>query len=57
MVKSVISFDKNKYPSLKRVEEDMVRLEDGIERIIKTIEKLDEFENGSYVDVRNINYV
>jgi len=54
MVKSVISFDKSKYPSLKRVEEGMVKLEDGIERVVKTIEKLDEFESGSYVDVRTI---
>jgi len=54
MVKSVISFDKNRYPSLKRVEEGMVNLKDGIKRIVKTIEKLDEFESGSYVDVRTI---
>ena len=54
MVKYVISSDKSKYPSLKRVEEGMVKLEDGIERIVKTIEKLDEFESGSYIDVRTI---
>ena len=54
MVKNVISFDKNKYSSLKRVEESIVTLEDGIERIIKTIEKLDEFESGNYIDVRAI---
>ena len=32
----------------------MVNLKDGIKRIVKTIEKLDEFESGSYVDVRTI---
>jgi NAD(P)-dependent dehydrogenase (short-subunit alcohol dehydrogenase family) len=54
MVKKVISVDKNKFPSVKRVEAGMVDLEKGIERIVKAIERLDEFESGSFVDVREL---
>ncbi|GAB6073345.1 SDR family NAD(P)-dependent oxidoreductase [Nautilia lithotrophica] len=52
MVDKVISGDHSKFPSLDRVEAGRVSLEEGVERIVNTIDKLDEFENGSFVDVR-----
>jgi len=52
MVEKVISGDHSKFPSLDRVEAGRVSLEEGVKRIVKTVEKLDEFENGSFVDVR-----
>ncbi len=52
MVAKVISGDHSKFPSLDRVEAGRVGLEEGVKRIVNTIEKLDEFENGSFVDVR-----
>ncbi|MEO1923528.1 MAG: SDR family NAD(P)-dependent oxidoreductase [Nautiliaceae bacterium] len=54
MVAKVISGDHSKFRSLDRVEEGRVSLEEGVLRIVNTIEKLDEFENGSFVDVRLI---
>jgi len=55
MVEKVISSNHSKYPSLDRVEAGMVGLDFGVERIIKAIERLDEFESGSFVDVRNLD--
>ena len=52
MVEKVISGDHSKFPSLDRVEAGRVSLEEGVERIVRTINKLDDFENGSFVDVR-----
>jgi NAD(P)-dependent dehydrogenase (short-subunit alcohol dehydrogenase family) len=54
MVAKVISGDHSKFPSLDRVEAGRVSLEEGIERIISALERLDEFENGSFIDVRLI---
>ncbi len=52
MVAKVISGDHSKFPSLTRVEAGKVGLAEGVKRIVKTIEKLDNFESGSFVDVR-----
>jgi len=52
MVAKVISGDHKKFPSLDRVEASRVSLEEGIERIVKVLERLDEFESGSFIDVR-----
>jgi NAD(P)-dependent dehydrogenase (short-subunit alcohol dehydrogenase family) len=52
MVAKVISGDHSKFPSLDRVEAGRVSLEEGVKRIVNTIEKLNEFESGSFVDVR-----
>jgi len=52
MVAKVISGDHAKFPSLERVEAGRVSLEEGTKRIVKTIEKLDKFESGSFIDVR-----
>ncbi|WP_457565123.1 SDR family NAD(P)-dependent oxidoreductase [Caminibacter sp.] len=54
MVAKVISGDHLKFPSLDRVEEGRVDLREGVERIVRTIERLDEFESGSFIDVRLI---
>ena len=54
MVNKVISFDHNKFSSLDRVEAGKIDLETGVERIVKAIEKLDEFQSGEFIDVRNI---
>ena len=54
MVRKVISGDKSSFPSLSRVEETKVDLESGVLRIIKAIKRLDEFESGSFIDVRLI---
>ncbi len=54
MVKKVISVNKSKFPSVNRVEAGMIDLERGIKRIIKAIDRLDEFESGSFVDVREL---
>ena len=54
MVQKVISGNHNKFPSLDRVEAGRVSLGEGALRIVKTIEKLDEFESGSFVDVRMV---
>ncbi len=54
MVAKVISADHSKFPSLDRVEANKVDLETGVVRIVRAIEKLDEFESGSFVDVRLI---
>ena len=55
MVKKVISANHSKYPSLDRVESGMVGLDFGVERVIKAIDKLDKFQSGSFIDVRNFN--
>jgi NAD(P)-dependent dehydrogenase (short-subunit alcohol dehydrogenase family) len=52
MVEKVISGDHSKFPSLDRVEAGRVNLEEGVKRIVSTIDRLDEFESGSFVDVR-----
>jgi len=52
MVAKVISGDHSKFPSLERVKAGRVSLEEGTKRIVNIIEKLDEFESGSFVDVR-----
>ncbi|EDM23103.1 SDR family NAD(P)-dependent oxidoreductase [Caminibacter mediatlanticus TB-2] len=54
MVRKVISGDKSSFPSLSRVEETKVDLESGVLRIVKAIERLDEFKSGSFIDVRLI---
>ncbi|NPA87435.1 MAG: SDR family NAD(P)-dependent oxidoreductase [Epsilonproteobacteria bacterium] len=57
MVEKVISADHVKFPSLDRVSAGRVSLEEGVEKIIKTINKLDEFQSGSFVDVRTVNLI
>jgi NAD(P)-dependent dehydrogenase (short-subunit alcohol dehydrogenase family) len=52
MVEKVISGDHSKFPSLDRVEAGRVSLEEGVLRIVNTIEKLDMYESGSFLDVR-----
>ncbi|WP_456471385.1 SDR family NAD(P)-dependent oxidoreductase [Caminibacter sp.] len=52
MVAKVISADHGKFPSLDRVESGRVSLEEGVYRIVRVLEKLDEFESGSFIDVR-----
>ena len=52
MVAKVISGDSSKFPSLSRVEAGKVSLEEGVKKIIRVLEKLDEFESGSFIDVR-----
>ena len=52
MVAKVISGDHSKFPSLSRVEAGKVSLEEGIERIVRVLERLDEFESGRFIDVR-----
>ncbi len=54
MVRKVISFDKEKFPSLNRVDSSRIDLESGVKRIVDAIDRLDEFESGSFVDVRLI---
>ncbi|MEO1958829.1 MAG: SDR family NAD(P)-dependent oxidoreductase [Nautiliaceae bacterium] len=54
MVKKVISVNKSKFQSVKRVEAGMIDLERGVKRVVKAIDRLDEFENGSFVDVREL---
>ena len=52
MVAKVISADHGKFLSLDRVESGRVSLEEGVYRIVRVLEKLDEFESGSFIDVR-----
>jgi len=52
MVMKVISADHEKFPSLDRVEAGKVSLEVGVERIVRVLNRLDEFESGSFIDVR-----
>jgi NAD(P)-dependent dehydrogenase (short-subunit alcohol dehydrogenase family) len=52
MVAKVISADHSLFPSVERVESSRVSLEEGIERIVRVLERLDEFESGSFIDVR-----
>jgi len=54
MVAKVISADHSTFPSLDRVEKSRIDLEEGVDRILKAIERLEEFPNGSFVDVRLI---
>ena len=54
MVAKVISAERTKFPSVERVEASRVSLEKGVERIVEAIERLEEFENGSFIDVRLI---
>ena len=52
MVAKVVSANHSLFPSLDRVEASRVSLEEGVERIIKVLKRLDEFESGSFIDVR-----
>jgi len=54
MVKKVISGDKDKFPSLERVEKGMIELNIGVKRLIKLFDNLDKFKSGDFIDVRNI---
>jgi hypothetical protein len=54
MVAKVISGDHSKFPSLDRVEAGRVSLEEGVKRIVNVLDRLDEFESGSFIDVRLI---
>jgi len=54
MVAKVISADKDRFFSISRVEASRVSLEEGVERIVRVLERLDEFESGSFIDVRNV---
>ncbi len=52
MVAKVISANHSLFPSLDRVEASRVSLEEGVKRIVEVLKRLDEFENGSFIDVR-----
>ena len=54
MVEKVISGDREKFNSLNRVDASKVSIEVGVKRIIKAIEKLDNYPSGSFLDVRNM---
>ena len=54
MVRKVISGDREKFRSLNRVDEGKVELEIGVKRLVKAIDKLDEYPSGSFLDVRNM---
>ena len=54
MVQKVISGDREKFSSLNRVAESRVELKVGIKRLIKVIDKLDDYPSGSFLDVRDV---
>jgi benzil reductase ((S)-benzoin forming) len=54
MVKSVISADKEKFSSIKRVDESKLSLEEGVKRVIKAIDVINTYESGSFLDVRSM---
>ena len=54
MVEKVISGDREKFNSLNRVDASKVSIEVGVKRIVKAIEKLDNYPSGSFLDVRNM---
>ena len=54
MVRKVISGDREKFSSLNRVDESKIELEIGVKRLVKAIDKLDEYPSGSFLDVRNM---
>ena len=55
MVRKVISGNRKKFSSLNRVDENRVELEIGVKRLVKAIDKLDEYPSGSFLDVRNMD--
>lgn len=57
MVRKVISADREKFASVERVDKSRVELEIGIERLVKLFDNLDKFESGSFIDVRNVEFV
>jgi benzil reductase ((S)-benzoin forming) len=57
MVRKVISADRKKYASVERVDKNRVELEIGVERLVKLFDNLDKFESGSFIDVRNVEFV
>ena len=54
MVRKVISGDREKFTSLKKVDKSRVTLKEGVKRILKAIDKLDEYPSGSFLDVRDM---
>ena len=54
MVEKVISADKEKFDSLNRVDASKVNIETGVKRVVKAIEKLDNYPSGSFLDVRDM---
>jgi NAD(P)-dependent dehydrogenase (short-subunit alcohol dehydrogenase family) len=54
MVQQVLEGDREKFPSISRVERGMVPLEEGVRRLKRGIEVLDRFPSGSFVDVREL---
>ena len=54
MVQKVIMGDREKFSSINRVDENKVKLEIGIKRLIEAIEKLDNYPSGSFLDVREM---
>jgi NAD(P)-dependent dehydrogenase (short-subunit alcohol dehydrogenase family) len=56
MVSKVISYDHSKFTSLDNVQKSRVSLNEGVRRVIKLIERLDEYPSGSFIDVRNVGF-
>ncbi len=54
MVRKVISGDRERFSSLNRVDENKIKLEEGVKRIVKAIDMLDKYPSGSFLDVRDM---
>ncbi|GAX87482.1 benzil reductase ((S)-benzoin forming) [Lebetimonas natsushimae] len=57
MVRKVISADRGKFSSVVRVDKSRVELEIGVERLVKLFDNLDKFESGSFIDIRNVEFI
>jgi benzil reductase ((S)-benzoin forming) len=57
MVRKVISADKEKFSSIERVDKSKIELEIGVKKLVKLFDNLDKFDNGSFIDVRNVEIV
>jgi len=54
MVRKVVAGDREKFPSLQRVDAGKVPLQEGVKKVWKAIQLLSDYPSGSYLDVREL---
>jgi benzil reductase ((S)-benzoin forming) len=54
MVRKVISADRKKFASIEMVDRSRVELQEGVKKLVRLFDNLDNFESGSFIDVRNV---